>query len=233
MTDDLHVPGDGEGADDDSLAAEFALGLTPADELGPLRERLRTDAEFAAAVAAWQQRLASLADDIKPVKPPRRAHKRLNRRLFGAERRPLLQKLWVWQGISFAALGLAAWISFSDLTPDQVPTAPVYATQISNADEGLTVLAVYDPSREALVLNRTDGGARAGRVLELWAIAPDAAPVSLGVLPDVPNARVTLPEDLAEIAGTLTLAISDEPEGGSPTGAPTGEVLGAGAVSEL
>ena len=34
-------------------------------------------------------------------------------------------------------------------------------------------------------------------------------------------------------AAQITLAISDEPVGGSPAGAPTGDVLAAGAMSEL
>ena len=37
---------------------------------------------------------------------------------------------------------------------------------------------------------------------------------------------------LIGIAG-LTLAISDEPPGGSPTGQPTGAVLAVGTVTEL
>jgi anti-sigma-K factor RskA len=71
-------------------------------------------------------------------------------------------------------------------------------------------------------------------VLELWLIEGDAAPVSLGVLPEAPQARVPLDRALAaRIAAGALLAISDEPEGGSPTGAPTGAVLAAGPVQEI
>ena len=70
-------------------------------------------------------------------------------------------------------------------------------------------------------------------MLELWAILPDQAPVSLGVLPDSETTRILVPAELRSQAAQITLAISDEPVGGSPTGAPTGDVLAAGAMSEL
>jgi anti-sigma-K factor RskA len=94
-------------------------------------------------------------------------------------------------------------------------------------------LAVYDPDTTELRLTRTAGDAAEGRVLQLWAIAGAAAPVSLGVLPADPTTAVILPEALrADVAG-LVLAVSDEPPGGSPTGAPTGAVLAVGQVSGL
>ena len=220
--------------EDDALAGEFALGLTPADEVAALRARSFSDPGFAAAVALWQERLVNLTDDIAPVAPPTRVKRALKSRLFGTGRVPLMRRLWVWQGISFAALLLAAAISLDMFQPDQAPTrAPVFATQITGVEEGLQVLAVFDPARGDLALNRTAGQAREGRALELWAIAPGQAPVSLGVLPEEPGTRVQLPEALAAIAQTLTLAISDEPPGGSDTGAPTGDVLAVGQVVGL
>ncbi len=55
---------------------------------------------------------------------------------------------------------------------------------------------------------------------ELWIIAPDAAPVSLGLLADGPlTVQYPMPPR------GWTLAVSIEPAGGSPTGAPTGPVI--------
>lgn len=217
----------------DTLAGEYVLGLTPVEDEGTVRALLRNDPAFAVAVAQWQERLVAMTDDIAAVKPPRKARARLHKRLFGSTRNPAYKTALAWQIISFAALGFAAYISFFDLTPNTPPSAPMFATQISNADEGLSVLAVYDPARGGISVNRSEGRARPGRVLELWAIAPNSDPVSLGVLPEEQSARVILPDDLAAVAGMLTFAISDEPRGGSPTGAPTGDILGAGTVSQL
>lgn len=55
---------------------------------------------------------------------------------------------------------------------------------------------------------------------ELWIIAPNANPVSLGLLQDRPLV-VTYPEPPAG----FVFAVSVEPEGGSPTGQPTGPVI--------
>lgn len=61
--------------------------------------------------------------------------------------------------------------------------------------------------------------------LELWLIT-DAGPVSLGLLPTAGEGKLKLPPG---ITGTqLTLAVSLEPVGGSPTGQPTGPVLTSG-----
>ena len=115
--------------------------------------------------------------------------------------------------------------------PGDQPT--VLAAQLVSDTSPLQVLAVVEPIKHEIALRRVSGSANEGRVLELWAILPDQAPVSLGVLPDSETARILVPAELRSQAAQITLAISDEPVGGSPTGAPTGDVLAAGAMSEL
>jgi anti-sigma-K factor RskA len=75
--------------------------------------------------------------------------------------------------------------------------------------------------------------APADRATELWAIPEGGAPVSLGILPAAAEWRVTLPPGLVDELDTLTLALSDEPQGGSPTGAPTGEFLAEAPLAGL
>ncbi|OYW52375.1 MAG: hypothetical protein B7Z31_12750 [Rhodobacterales bacterium 12-65-15] len=55
---------------------------------------------------------------------------------------------------------------------------------------------------------------------EVWLIAPDAAPVSLGTVADAPIS-VTYPRP----PEGWQIAVSIEPEGGSPYGTPTGPVI--------
>ena len=72
----------------------------------------------------------------------------------------------------------------------------------------------------------------ANRVLELWSVPPDGAPRSLGPISSsgaTVIARERLPASLLK-GGTAALAVSLEPPGGSPTGAPTGPVLYAGKL---
>jgi len=71
-------------------------------------------------------------------------------------------------------------------------------------------------------------------VLELWLLPTGAAPRSLGVIPATGVGRVPLstPSEIA-LAQIPALAVSLEPAGGSPTGAPTGPVLYTGKIERM
>jgi anti-sigma-K factor RskA len=77
------------------------------------------------------------------------------------------------------------------------------------------------------VIASTGVTARPGRSFELWAL-PDngGAPVSLGLLPESGRLEHALSERQRQALGASSkVAVSLEPPGGSPTGAPTGPVL--------
>ncbi len=227
------------GDDDSLLAAEYVLRLLKPGEEQDFESRLLTDRGLMAAVAGWASRLSGMDDEVAEVVPHRSVKAGLTERLFGAEEKPrsILERLGLWQAVSFASLGLAAFLAWQSLQVPQpaepVARGPLYVSEIAAEDQSLRILAVYDSDAGRLQVNRTAGQAAPGRALELWAIAGDSAPVSLGVLPEGSGADVPLPAGLrAQVAG-LTLAISDEPPGGSPTGQPTGAVLAVGQVTEL
>ena len=67
---------------------------------------------------------------------------------------------------------------------------------------------------------------------ELWALPAGAAPVSLGLMPQSGSIRLALDDrQRAALAQAEHVAVSDEPQGGSPTGAPTGDVLGVAPIT--
>ncbi|MGI9382653.1 MAG: anti-sigma factor domain-containing protein, partial [Methyloligellaceae bacterium] len=70
----------------------------------------------------------------------------------------------------------------------------------------------------------------AGKDYELWVVEPETAPRSLGVLRG--GVQQVADRQLVESASLskAVLAVSLEPEGGSPTGAPTGPVLFTGKL---
>lgn len=221
--------------EEDMRAAEYVLRLlTPAEEATFERD-MRADAGLEREVAAWVVHFEGLNQFFTP-RPPRRVVKAgLMERLFGEKPVvvPFWRRVWVWQGVSLASLALAAGLGFLVLTTDQAPPGSVaYVSEIVAEDQSLRLLAVYDPSLGVLRINRTTGAAPSGRVLELWAIRGDAAPVSLGVLPSEAGTTVALPDAYRDGAG-LILAVSEEPPGGSTTGAPTGAVLAVGEAVGL
>jgi len=69
---------------------------------------------------------------------------------------------------------------------------------------------------------------QAGRSLELWALPASGAPRSLGLI----SARDASVVQRGRVSKDVTgLAVSLEPAGGSPTGAPTGPVLFVGELT--
>ncbi len=225
-------------SDDGILAAEYVLRLLPPRDESAFEDRLVRDPVLMDYVTFWATRLSGLNAEVAEVKPPARARRQLMERLFGpTETRSFWQGAGLWKALSFASAALAAFLAVQMMRMPE-PTLPsavqqLLISEIAAEDQSLRVLAIYDPSEDRLTVTRTAGQALPGRALELWAIAEGAAPVSLGVLPDDPSTILTLPEDLRSQVAGLTLAISDEPPGGSTTGAPTGAVLAAGQVREL
>lgn len=222
--------------DDDLFAAELVLGLASAEDVSMARRLMATDQSFADRMVFWQERFAAMTDSIDPVAPRAGLKKKMLARVFPAAKTPLFQRVWLWQGTSIAALLFAGYLGVQLL---EINTRPggveptVLAAQLTSDTSPLRVLAVVEPIEHEIALRRVAGTPAPGRAQELWAILPGQAPVSLGVLPDAETVRILVPEALRSQAAEMTLAISDEPVGGSPTGAPTGEVLAAGEMTEL
>ncbi|MEM1233705.1 MAG: anti-sigma factor, partial [Pseudomonadota bacterium] len=84
-----------------------------------------------------------------------------------------------------------------------------------------------------LTAARLEGAPEDGRDHELWLILPGEAPVSLGLLDAQGRVIADLSIVPAEVLAGATLAVSDEPDGGSTTGAPTGAVLAVGNLTLL
>ena len=224
-----------EHDDDSVLAAEYTLRLLDVDEERAAAARALTDRAFAADVTFWQERLAALADGVAEVAPSPAVEKALMQRLFPESARTSMLSLGFWKGLAAASTLAAAVLAFVAFSPEDLTgPPPLFVSEIASEDRSLRVLAVVNPVAHTVRITRTDGAAVSGRVLELWGIPADGTgPVSLGVLPDTEVAEVMVPEALFGKAVGLTLALSDEPPGGSPTGAPTGDVLAVGQLSEL
>ncbi|NNU78873.1 anti-sigma factor [Halovulum dunhuangense] len=228
------------GRSDDALAAEYALGVLPHAERVVFAMRLEHSAALRERVRFWEERLAVLSDDISPVPPPSRVLDRTERRLFGVpeKRSGWWNSVGLWRGLSFAslvaALGLG-FIAWQELrTPGQAGPGAAYVAELRGDTGAVSLMALFDEGTGTLRINRTAGDATVNRVFQLWLIAGDNPPVSLGLLPqDDATGVITIPEDIRDDIGDGTLAISDEPEGGSPTGQPTGDVLALGQMAPI
>lgn len=117
--------------------------------------------------------------------------------------------------------------------PAPTAAAPMVAALASETD-GVLMVATWDPGQRRLLMTSTgDATPAAGRAHELWVIPADGTPRSLGTLPAEGRARMDVGDALArQLAAGATLAVSVEPEGGSPTGQPTGPVIAAGPLEQ-
>lgn len=223
------------------LAAEHALRLLEGEELLAARRLEAEDAAFAAEVRAWEERFAPLFDIVAHEPPPAGMWERIARRLeepAGGELVVLRQKLARWRAGAIAAAIAASVLLLLQVQPRSAPpvTPPAPAQQApmllaslasENGAEALTL--AYRPGRRELMVNAARLSSPAGRSRELWIIPAGAKPISLGVVAPGEERRRTLnPAMAARFQKGATIAISDEPEGGSPGGQPTGDVLVAG-----
>lgn len=220
----------------EARVAEYALGLLSLSETRDFEQAMAGSAALRAAYAIWVEHLTSLTGDIAPVTPPASVWTRLDGR--SAQAAPVRRKPWLQRlGLSpVLAAGLAATIAIAVILvipTGPAPFAPAYLAEVAATDGSLIVLAAFDPASGTLRLERTAGQARPDRVLELWVIAGDAAPASLGVLPADTVTDIPVSAALVTAVSGGVLAVSDEPPGGSPTGAPTGDVLAVGPLTLL
>lgn len=235
MSDEHDIPMDGP-AGDDALAAELSLGLLRGDELAQAQRRARTDAAFAVLVNDWDIRLSAMSADIAPVTPPKDMFKRITNAAYPDSPKSIWRRLGIFPafiGAGAAALVLLVALQFGGLMQPTDMT-PTLQARLAAEDNSTVVLAAFVPQTDTLLVEWDVGTRLPDRDVELWLIAGDASPVSLGVLSkDTPMTEIVVPRDLQDALALGVLAVSDEPLGGSPTGAPTGAVLAAGEITTL
>ena len=216
----------------DRLAAEHALGTLRGRARRRFEALLPAHPALRDALTAWQARLMPLAAAVTPVAPSEQVWRRLERQLFGSGRGVARwwQQLGLWQGL--AGVATVAALGFALLLAQPQPVAPPIVVVLSANPEAqgfqASFVASLTPDGRALVLKPIDTVALdAGRALELWSVPGSGAPRSLGTVSPA-GATTVLRTRLLE--GTAAFAVSVEPAGGSPTGAPTGPIVSVGKL---
>lgn len=229
-----------------ALAGEFVLGLLDPAGRRDAERRAMVDPAFDAAVRAWQHHFSALDASAPPVIPAPglwdrieaglKAEKQDRRAGEQGSSRSALRQLWsslaIWR---FAGLaGAFASLVFAVLLATRIAGGP-------EVPQLVAVLAAPD-GRAAAVVNAYANGTvqlvpldaipvPEGRVLEVWTLQTrERGPVSLARMDRARTIKLDLRGLSPAEVGHL-FEITLEPQGGSPTGRPTGPVLMKGLAA--
>lgn len=210
------------------LAAEYVLGTLHGRARRRFERLLTQDAALRAEVDRWQRELGPLAEAVTAITPPARTWSTITTRL-GWRRAPWWRRGDLWGsfalGSAFAAGVLLAVALYFGLGP----SAPERYLAVVNDTSGQPawVLRATDTDTPIEVHAIAPRPLTADKAYELWYVPGDnRPPQSLGLIPATGTAKLEVPNRLrAALANQAIVAVSLEPAGGSPTGAPTGPVL--------
>jgi anti-sigma-K factor RskA len=222
--------------EDDLLAAEFALGTLDAAERATLAARRQREADLDAAIVAWEQRLAPLAENAPEIPAARDFLPDIEARIRAATPTAFARiaidpvaamqaQLVRWRALAVAASLVAAVVLVGAVGREATrPTEPheFVAVLQKSPDAPAFAVSVNIDTREFTV-RPISAPAPVGKSYELWIIdAKLGAPKSLGV---INAADITRADKLRAYAPAVvadaTYAVTVEQPGGSPTGAPT------------
>lgn len=237
------------------LAGQYVLGTLRGRARARFERLLRNDVALQGEVSHWERRLAPLAARITPQAPREIVWTQIDRSIninkvtaLAAVPAPTgALNLWRgWAMVSTAASVLLAaglWqelqrgpqiIEVPKIITVQAPAKPMpYVALLQPDKSGARWKVSLYPDRATMKIAVSGQYAMTKpQSLELWVLEA-AGPRSLGVLPMHGEMEMPLPKAMP-VKGDMTLAVSLEPMGGSPTGQPTGPViLSAPAVQAL
>lgn len=218
-------------------ADAYVLGLMDEDERRAIEADMETDRDIARAVGEARDRFLEL-DLVGPTSPVSadlwsRIEARLVPQRVAAPQPgpgPAVNdnRLAWWRGVGLSAAA-ASLLLVGVLSYTLLRQADPQVVAILMNAEGEPVMMIEDFGNDtAKVIPLTDVSVAADRSLQLWTLpSRDTGPVSLGVLDGWRTATIEGP-DLPGPMEEQLYEITVEPLGGSPTGKPTGPILGKG-----
>jgi anti-sigma-K factor RskA len=238
----MSTEGDSGREGDRVLVAEFVLGLLEPAEHGRVARRIAADPALRREKRLWEAHLQHLDREFPETAPPPELFARVERRLFPEEptagwRAWLWNNLLVWRGITVAAVLVAAVAVSTGLLrppPASSELANELVASLEASGSEVKFIAFYDGTSGTLRLVGLAGQAVPHKDYELWYIQPRQAPVSMGVVRVDQRLAITLGPRQRQVIGNGTVfAVTLEPEGGSPSGKPTGPVVAKGTATPI
>jgi anti-sigma-K factor RskA len=239
----------------DALAGEYVIGTLASAEREAFERALARDPALLAVVRHWERRLSSLDAEARESIPASAVWTRIASALprpevpaaspqpIGAQPAAadvvlarLRRSRGLWRGWAIGAsavaaglavaMGLQSWAGRSSLPPQQ------YVAVVNRGGDQPALVVRVDLASRTVLIRPVAAEPPAGRSLELWYIGQGQSPKSLGVVAGE-SRQLPLPAVFGgnhPAAGKATFALTVEPQGGSPTGGPTGPVVYSGEL---
>lgn len=234
--------------DIDALAAEYVLGTLSAAERADVATRRGRERALDQAIVAWERRLAPMLTVVPEVAPAPQLFERILAQIrlaqvgaagrvlqFTPREQQLQRRARGWRhaalGLGSLAAALAGVIGWHELVKAPMTTTYVAVLQADKASPAL--MLTVDTATQMFAVRALSKPQEQGKTYELWLVHDSLkAPKSLGVVPDGDMEVRALNDSGIDRSMFMnaTFAVSLEPMGGSPTGAPTGPVLFSGKL---
>jgi anti-sigma-K factor RskA len=229
--------------DIDGLAAEYALGTLSRAERAEAEARRAEDRAFDAAVTAWERRLGPLAEFVTPVPPPAGLYNKIRAQIglsshvvsLKAREQTMVRRANRWRAATGAMTALAASLAGVVVWQDhqQRQMATQYVAVLQAGDTLPAFLLTVDTKTNMFIVSAMEKPKEAEKSYQLWLVHNDMpGPKSMGVFDDSEMDVRPMATDakMHDMMMDGTYAVSVEPKGGSPTGAPTGPVVFSGKL---
>jgi anti-sigma-K factor RskA len=228
--------------DIEALAAEYVLGTLGHEERRDVALRREKEPRLDAAIAAWERRLSPLAEVVRPVAPPPNLYNKIRAQIglsshvisLRAREQALTHRANRWRGAAVGMTALAASlvgvVGWQEYRRQQMPTQFVAVLQAGEATPAF--LLTVDTKTNMFAISAVAAPKKPEKSYQVWAVFDEAEkPKSLGVMSEGDMAmHPMMGGEEHDKFMNATFAVSLEPEGGSPTGAPTGPVLFSGKL---
>lgn len=218
------------------LAAEFAIGVLTDELRAEAAKRYDQEISFRQEVDQWAERISPMLEDVPQIAPPAHVWKNIETALSSDNSRSTNWLTSLFDNKPYGAFSailavLVLVVGIGYLPQMLSPNLPYLTATLSGENTPTAMIASYDRQTGMLVVT-TKMQAASGHDHELWVITEkDAAPISMGIVSPVGTTEMNMPENIKGLLQEgVTLAISVEPDGGSPTGLPTGPVIAIGTL---
>lgn len=219
------------------LAAEYVLGTLNHAERQQVMKSRTLDLELDRLISEWQQRLSPLSDTIDGIPPREGLLRDIQQRLpkqpidshsYNDEVVTLRKQMQRWKNTAIAttalAAGLAAFVLF---IPPATSINEPFVAVFQQDDQQPAFLMSVNLQTQQLTIRPISIEGRVGKSYQLWikAEALGDKPRSLGLLGSLDEPTFKKVEFNSSVLKKAIFGISVEPEGGSPTGQPTGPAI--------